>query len=146
MAKIRGIRNALALAGLVAVAVTPSRAQVVEDVTVNLSGTYTLEDVTVSEDSVSLTFRATILNNGPADVEGFLKLAEPNNLQRPLADFGSVSISAGGKIDVDSTADVPRSVYNSWSSTQPTLNFAWQTDRGDILVRRVSLSRMAPRQ
>ena len=142
----RKLWMAAAAAGLAALSVTSVRAQEVKADTIKLSGTYSLENVSVSDESVSLTFKATIINNGDASVDGYLKLAEPNNLQRPMADFGSVSIASGGKTDVDANVDVPRSVYDSWSGTgQPTITFAWQDERGDILVHRVPLSRVQAR-
>jgi len=108
----------------------------------SLSGTYSVERANVGETTVSMTFNATVTNNGATDIKGPIVLRHPNIIQKVYYRFGEQSIAAGKNVKISGVVTVPRDEYDSWASGGPSLLFYTQNDRGDIKTFGISLSRV----
>lgn len=131
--KLMTLAIVLAAAGLVLAQTSAPKIQ--------LSGTYTLTDLNVGETEVSMTFTATVTNNGVEDVTGPIALNDANVIQKVFYRFGEQSIAAGKYVTVSGLVSVPRQEYDSWARGGPSLFFVTQNDRGDIKTVRIGLSR-----
>ena len=106
----------------------------------NLSGTYSVTHPSPGPSAVSLTFEATITNNGAAGVKGPIVLRHPNDMGKVYKRFGEKTIAAGKSVKIHGSVSVPREQYESWASAGPAVFFYTQNDRGDIKTYRISMS------
>ena len=106
----------------------------------SLSGTYQVVKPNVDTNTVSMTFTATITNSGSDDVRGPIVLRHPNVIQKVWYRFGEQSIPAGKNVTVSGVVQVPRTEYDNWATSGPSLFFYTQNDRGDIKTFRIPLS------
>ena len=129
--------------GVALVAAPLARAE--EPQPMKLGGTYKVLNPSVGASSVSLTFTATIRNDGPNSVSGKIVLRHPNVMSKVWARFGDTSIAAGESVTISSSATVPKDQYDSWATTGPAVYFYSQDSRGTMKSFRIPLS-AAPAQ
>jgi hypothetical protein len=143
--------NKLSLAALVvasavvAAASAPVAAQENPTTPLQLSGTYTVQNATPSDDgTVNMDFSATITNEGGKDLSGKILLRDFSDNDKVWGRFGDNSIPAGGNVTVSGNVTVPKAVYASWSSGgSPPVFLYTQDSRGDFTMFRIPLSRVA---
>ena len=128
----------LAASSLAALAQDTTKEQIL------LSGSYQIASLNAGSTSVSMTFTATISNNGPKDLSGKIALNNPSVIQKIYNQFGDQSIPAGGKVKISDSVTVPREEYNAWLSRGPNLTFYAQNDRGEMKTFRIPMSGKAP--
>jgi hypothetical protein len=110
-----------------------------------LSGTYTVQNVTPSDDgTVNMDFSATITNEGGKDLNGKILLRDFSDNDKVWGRFGDNSIPAGGHVTVSGNVTVPKAVYASWSNGgSPPVFLYTQDDRGGFTAFNVPLSAVA---
>jgi hypothetical protein len=109
-----------------------------------LSATYQIAGLDADSTSVSMSFSATVTNNGPNDLSGKIALNNPSIIQKIYNQFGDQSIPAGKSIKLSANVTVPREEYDSWVNRGPCLMFYMTTDRGDIKTFRIPMAGTTP--
>jgi len=131
---------ALAVCGL---AVAAAVAQGVPNQALRLSGTYTLTNVSRSDDgTVSCDFSATITNGGESDLDSRIVLRNRNDAADVWARFGDYTIEAGGNVTVSASVTVPQRSFAAWETGRPPLFVYTQDDRGTEKTFEVPMSRV----
>jgi hypothetical protein len=144
---MRIIGFAGAILGLVAAATlaTPLPAQENPTAPLQLSGTYSVQNVSPSDDdTVNLDFSATITNEGGKDLQGKILLRDFSDNDKVWGRFGDNSIPAGGTVTVSGNVTLPKHVFASWSNGgSPPVFLYTQDSRGDFTMFMVPLSKVA---
>src|SRR5262245_32283960 len=131
---------ALAACGLLAAAAV---AQVVPQQALRLSGTYTLTNVSRSDDgTVRCDFSATITNEGEFDLASSIVLRNRNDASDVWARFGDYTIEAGGNVRVSASVTVPQRSFAAWANGRPPLFVYTEDGHGTLKTFEVPLSRV----
>jgi hypothetical protein len=140
--KLAGALLGLAVAALIA---TPVIAQENPTAPLQLSGTYSVQNVDKSDDdTVNLDFSATITNEGGKDLQGQILLRDFSDNDKVWGRFGDNSIPAGGTVTVSGNVTLPKHVFASWSNGgAPPVFLYTQDSRGDFTMFNIPLSRVA---
>lgn len=131
-----------ALVALLAAA-SGARAEETAAPTSALSGTYEIGNASTNDASATLDFKATITNEGAADLTGTIVLRDANAAGKVFGRFGRQTIAAGRSVMVMSNVSVPRAEYDRWSgSGSPSLYLYAEDARGRVSMVRIPLSRI----
>ncbi|HZN54222.1 MAG TPA: hypothetical protein VFB67_02780 [Candidatus Polarisedimenticolaceae bacterium] len=107
-----------------------------------LNGTYTIESPRVDEGFASMTFSATITNNGQLPVSGPILLRHPNTTSKVWARFPETTIQAGQSVTISDSVTIPRDVYDSWQTgAAPAVYINAKDPSGSVTLFRIPLSR-----
>lgn len=129
----------LAACGLALAAI----AQEVPKQQIRLSGTYTLTNVSRSDDgTVRCDFSATITNDGGSDLDSRILLRNRNDAADVWARFGDYTIEAGRNVTVSASVTVPQRSFAAWENGRPPLFVYTQDARGTATMFEVPLSRV----
>ena len=110
-------------------------------VTLQLAGTYRIESPQVDEGFASMTFSATIMNNGALPVTGPILLRHPNTTSKVWARFPETTIEAGQSVTISDSVTVPRDIYDSWlSGGGPAVFINARDDSGSVTLFRIPLN------
>ena len=137
-------RTFIAAAVVVAASFVATPAQDTTKEEILLSGSYQIERMDADSTSVSMSFTATISNNGPTDLSGKIALNNPSVIQKVYKEFGEQSIPAGGNVKLSDNVTVPREEYNAWLSRGPNLTYYAQNDHGELKTFRIPLTGKPP--
>jgi|SRR6185436_13779747 len=105
-----------------------------------LSGAWAAQNVSPSDDTVSLDFSATIDNKGPNKVSGEFLLRDYANNDKVWGRFGKHTIDPGGSLTVSGSVTVPKHIFKSWTggSSPPVYVYA-EDKRGDVTMVNIPL-------